>query len=346
MSEFFAWSINLGRWSGTQVRVHPLLVLFVILELLDASFSKDQSVAETAGWLTLLLGALAVHELGHALMGARLGLEQEEVRLWPLGNLTGPTASVVARPAEMRLVILAGPTLNLLVAALTYVGLRFVPAYQVLYPFGNGINGGAPLLADGKPAAAFSAVWCIGWFGYLNWVLFLANALIPALPMDCGRLLRTYKDSPFCLYTAHVCAAVLGLGGLFRVLWDNRPGGWNLIALAIFIEMMVRAEARLLEEGGYFDDGVFGYDFSQGYTSLEASSKVRPYRESALKRWRRRRSELRRQRLEAKEAAEAQRMDEILAKLYREGRSALTDEENRFLIRVSAKYRNRMKARG
>ncbi len=43
------------------------------------------------------------------------------------------------------------------------------------------------------------------------------------------------------------------------------------------------------------------------------------------------------------EAAEERRMDEILDKLYREGRSALTDEEQRFLVRVSARYRNRPK---
>ena len=92
----------------------------------------------------------------------------------------------------------------------------------------------------------------------------------------------------------------------------------------------------LLEDGGYFDDGVFGYDFSEGYTSLESGApKVRPSRESALKRWRRRRSELRRQRRIAREAAEEARMDEILEKLHREGRTALTDEENRFLVRVS-----------
>ena len=109
---------------------------------------------------------------------------------------------------------------------------------------------------------------------------------------------------------------------------------------------MVRTEARILEDGGFFEDGVFGYDFSEGYTSLEGSAaKVRPYRESALKRWRRRRSELRRQRRLAREAAEERRMDEILEKLHREGRSALTDEEHRFLVRVSAKYRNRPKAR-
>jgi stage IV sporulation protein FB len=108
----------------------------------------------------------------------------------------------------------------------------------------------------------------------------------------------------------------------------------------------VRSEARMLEDGGFLDDGVFGYDFSEGYTSLESgAAKVRPYRESALKRWRRRRSDLRRQRRMAREAAEERRMDEILDKLYREGRSALTDEEHRFLIRVSVKYRNRPRAR-
>jgi stage IV sporulation protein FB len=108
---------------------------------------------------------------------------------------------------------------------------------------------------------------------------------------------------------------------------------------------MVRIEAHMIEDGGFFDDGVFGYDFSEGYTSLDAgTAKVRPYRESALKRWRRRRSELRRQRRASLEAAEERRMDEILEKLHREGRSALSDEEHRFLVRVSAKYRNKPRA--
>jgi stage IV sporulation protein FB len=45
----------------------------------------------------------------------------------------------------------------------------------------------------------------------------------------------------------------------------------------------------------------------------------------------------------AREMAEERRMDEILEKIYREGRAALSDEENRFLVRVSARYRNRTK---
>ena len=153
------------------------------------------------------------------------------------------------------------------------------------------------------------------------------------------------RESIAAPWTAHACAVLLGLIGVVRLV-SRRPDGLTLILLGLLIEVLVRMEARMLEDGGYFEDGVFGYDFSEGYTSLESGApKVRPYRESALKRWRRRRSELRRQRRIAREAAEEKRMDEILEKLHREGRSALTDEEHRFLVRVSTRYRNRTKTR-
>jgi hypothetical protein len=229
----------------------------------------------------------------------------------------------------------------------------FGGAHFVLNPFGNDTDAGAPLLTNGHPASPLSSVWIAGWFGYLNYILMLTN-MIPALPFDGGRFLRAFlastsvvpsRDSIAAPWTAHTCAFILGISGLVRLV-SGRADGLTLIALALLIEFLVRIESRMLEDGGYFEDGVFGYDFSEGYTSLEgATPKVRPYRESALKRWRRRRSELRRQRRIAREAAEEKRMDEILEKLHRAGRDALTDEEHRFLVRVSARYRNRTKTR-
>jgi stage IV sporulation protein FB len=151
------------------------------------------------------------------------------------------------------------------------------------------------------------------------------------------------RESIAAPWTAHAFALVLGLIGLVRLV-SLQSDGLTLIALGLLVEWLVRSEARMLDDGGYFEDGVFGYDFSEGYTSLESGApKVRPFRESALKRWRRRRSELRRQRRMVREAAEERRMDEILEKLHREGRSALTAEEHRFLVRVSTRYRNRTK---
>jgi stage IV sporulation protein FB len=148
-------------------------------------------------------------------------------------------------------------------------------------------------------------------------------------------------------WLARTCALILVVVGILRLFFFGRFSDTvTLCMLALIIENFVRTEARLMEDGSFFDDGVFGYDFSEGYTSLESSAaKVRPQRESVLKRWRRNRSELRKQRRQAQFAAEDRRLDEILDKLHREGKSALSDEEQRFLIRVSAKIKKRAKDR-
>jgi len=364
MSDPWTWSVSLGRWSGTQVRLHFLLLFFAGWRLLDALLVAKPAPGthpflETAAWLSLLLLALAIHELGHAAIASRLGYEVEDIRLWPLGNLVGPAPSYGMRTSDSCLIALAGPLTSLTMTVISWLGLYLAGAQPVLNPFGNALGTfGAPTLADGLVAPAFSEVWFVGWFGYLNWLLFLAN-LIPALPLDGGRVFRAAlagpgfgqpRDGAAGPLMARACVFVLVCAGLVRLVTANlttasaRPSGaMTLFGLALLIEMMVRHESRMSEEG-YFDDGLFGYDFSEGYTSLENSTqKVRPRRESALRRWRRRRSEQRRLRRVAREAAEERRMDEILEKLHNQGRTSLTDEEHRFLIRVSAKYKNRPK---
>ncbi len=351
MTDPLMWSpIFLGRWFGIQVRVHIFFVLFVFLELLGALFATVPHVGHTASWMVLLLGALLVHETGHALASYWTGVEPDDVRLWPLGNMVGPAA--LARPNDSAAVAMSGPAANLAVVLVSSFVLMLANAHFVWNPFGNDVDSGAPWISLKETAKQSSPLWWLGWFGYLNYLLFLAN-LIPALPFDMGRILRGHlataavtqpKDGMFGPYVARTCAVILAIVGVIRLVMP--PGdGVTLIALAFLIELIVRSETRMMEDGGFYDDGVFGYDFSEGYTSLEGSAaKVRPYRESAIKRWRRRRSDVRRQRRQAREAADDRRMDEILEKLHREGSTALTDEEQRFLVRVSVKYRNRPKA--
>lgn len=353
MTDFLSFCpINLGRWGNTQVRIHLLFVLFVPLTLLTAA-AKGLSVAQTAGWLALLVVAVALHELGHALVAAWVGADPEEVRLWPLGSLGNPAPPPSYRASETMWVAAGGLVMTLFLALLCGIVLKVLGASMAWNPLGSRVSG-VPMLSTGSGAVPFSLIWWLGWFGFLNWLLFLAN-LLPALPMDLGRVVRSFlvsptigqaKDSMVAPYLAWAVAAVLFLGGLVRLVAGHPESGSTLLGLAILIFLMARAEVRMFEEGGFFEEGLFGYDFSEGYTSLESSTQtVRPYRESALRRWRRRRSELRRQRRLAREAAEEQRMDEILAKLHSEGRSALSDEEQRFLVRVSARYRTRSKAR-
>jgi stage IV sporulation protein FB len=354
MTDPLTWSpINLGRWGGAQVRVHITLILFLATSLLHAVLSRSVGMLETVAWLTLLLVALALHEAGHALVSWWMGAEPEDIHLWPLGNMVGPIQSARAGDSAP-LVAIGGLAFSLTAALTVAVALELMGARMVWNPFGYSPSGGTPFLRVAeRPVTTFTTNWWIGWFGYLNFVIFLAN-LIPALPFDGGRIVRAYfshtslsvaRDNLLPPILARGCVILLVLIALVRLLLSHDLNGLTLIGLAIPIEWIARIEAHMLEEGGFFEDGVFGYDFSEGYTSLEGSTaKVRPYRESALKRWRRRRSDLRRERRRAKEAAEERRMDEILDKIHREGRSALSEEETHFLERVSAKYRNRNRA--
>ena len=353
MTDPLTWSINLGRWGGTRVRVHVLLLIFAVDKLLESAWVKDAGrrhpVVETLGWLGLLAVALAVKHVATALMAARIGADRDDVRFWPLGHLGGPGLSVSERSPESVLIVAAGMLTSLALALGTAIGLGLAHYQMVFNPFGNVGTGGAPI-GPGGVAAPFGLAWWFGWFGYVNWVVFVVN-LIPALPLDGGRIYRAFmatrsRDGMIVPWTAHSSAAILAVVGLVRWFYPFEPhktGGPDLVALAFLVEYWVRMEARMLDEGGFFDDGVFGYDFSQGYTSLEAgAATVRPPREGALKRWRRRRSDLRRRRQEAREAADEQRMDAILEKLHREGRSALTEDEQRFLVRVSTRYKKRV----
>jgi stage IV sporulation protein FB len=351
MTEMLSWSIDLGRWAGVRLRVHITLLFLVGVSLLAALLDPSRFFP-TLAWLVIYLAALALHEMGHLAAAAWRETEPEDVLLFPLGNLVGPSN---ARSNEDPTVAAGGLVVSGLLAFGTLLILALLGATMQLNPFGAEQDAGAPYFinAEGKHQAyrALTPIWAAGWFGWLNWLIFLAN-LLPALPLDGGRILRATiarpglgmsRDTMIGPWAAHVVAILLCfIGGLRLLLYSRLYDAFDLICLALLIEVVVRVEARMMEDGSFFDDGVFGYDFSEGYTSLESgAAKVRPYRESALKRWRRKRSEGRRHRRQAQFAAEDRRLDEILDKIHRGGRASLTDEENRFLIRVSSKIKKR-----
>ena len=112
-----------------------------------------------------------------------------------------------------------------------------------------------------------------------------------------------------------------------------------MLMLALFIYMSCAQKIQQLDQ----DNGVFGYDFSAGYTSLERDDPppVPPKKPGWFTRWRQARRTRRVQREAAEQQHDAERMDQLLEKIGRSGKESLTDEERRFLERVSARYRNR-----
>lgn len=181
------------------------------------------------------------------------------------------------------------------------------------------------------------AVWAFRIF-WLNWLLFLFN-MIPAYPLDGGQLLQSLVWARTDHRRGVVVAAYTGFAVAILFLIVSIAANEALfLGLALF--MLYSASLKLMQLE--MEEGPFGYDFSAGYTSLEKDDEPapKPKRPGPFKRWR----EARRARKAARAAEERQqeeeRVDQLLEKIARSGKGSLTDEEQRFLERVSARKRN------
>jgi Zn-dependent protease len=177
-------------------------------------------------------------------------------------------------------------------------------------------------------------------FFWVNWFLFLIN-LLPGFPLDGGRVLQAILWSRSDYRQAMATASYAGFI-VMLVLGIFAVAAWNVLALALawFVYVSCKQQLIILETGG--EEASFGYDFSQGYTSLEGSPAAAPPKRrqpNFIQRWLQRRAARRAQRELEQRGSEDRRMDELLEKVQRQGIQALTDEERRFMTRVSARYR-------
>jgi Zn-dependent protease len=370
------WSLPLGRLFGISVRVHLLFLLVAPGLILNHALKKNPEPVPGA-WIdmTIVMGLLFVsvlaHEFGHCFAARRVDGDASEVLLWPLGGLA--MVEVPQTPRANLITAAGGPLVNLVfcVASLLVLTLAFQwwpplnPFFAPVRAAGEGTFGLLPLSPAGpEPFGAGSVtlpngiivngatspvVLLLAWFFWVNWFLTLLNVVLVGFPLDGGRILQAilwryvgYRQATLtAVFIGFVTACVVGL---FSIIMDSTLA----LALALFIGICCRQEYILLETGG--EEGVFGYDFSQGYTSLErdqpaaASGAPTPTprrKQSWWQRWRQSRAARRMQREQEVREAEERRMDELLEKVQREGISALTEEEKRFLKRVSDRYRNR-----
>jgi Zn-dependent protease len=201
-------------------------------------------------------------------------------------------------------------------------------------------KGDPPVRVEARP-------WLMTWwqvllarFFWLNWVLALLNLVLVAFPMDGGRILQCLLWPRIGFRQATSTAIVAGI--IWTFILAITAAAVNEIfplCLAMFIFVTCWQQRIALETGG--EESVFGYDFSQGYTSLERDQPARRRRPNVFQRWLQRRRQWKMQRAQEQREAEERRMDELLEKVQRAGLQSLSDEERRFLKRVSDRYRNR-----
>jgi Zn-dependent protease len=355
MRDLLSWSLPLGRIFGIPVKVHILFLVVAVGLVLREGFQKGAPAAiwlEATLVLALLFLLVLLHELGHCLAAWLVEGEPHEVLVWPLGGLA--SVDVPHTPRATFITAAGGPFVNLVLGALAAGGLLLFSVRPPLSPFWFPVQFDpdkgvlmAPELsllsgAHLETAATSWIVWMARFF-WLNWVLFLLN-LLPGFPLDGGRMLQSTLWPRFgfrqatlaAVYSGFVCALVFTVLSLTEI--TSNPV--LLFMLGLFILFTCQQQWILLETGG--EDSLFGYDFSQGYTSLEPRERPRRRRRPNLfQRWLQRRAARKLQREMEQREAEERRMDTLLEKVQREGLGSLSDEERRFLTRVSAKYRNR-----
>lgn len=217
------WSYRIATIAGTAVKLH---VTFIALVLFLAWRAHAVGGAPAALWSTLffltIFACVLAHEFGHILMARRFGVHTPDVILLPIGGLAR-LQRIPEQPRQELLIALAGPAVTLVIA----VAL------------------GGYLLATGR---ALSVGWLdlsgsfVEQLMQVNVWLLLFN-LIPAFPMDGGRVLRAVLASRFGMVRATRVAAAVGQG--FAVLLGLYGFTRNpiLLLIAIFIFMGAGAEA-------------------------------------------------------------------------------------------------------
>ncbi len=224
------WSLTVGRIAGTAVRIHVtfLLLLAWIGYAAWRSGGSDAAVSGVA-FMVLLFACVLAHEFGHILMARRFGIPTPEVTLLPIGGVA-MLERMPDKPREQLLVALAGPAVNVVIAAvLILILLAGSTTSEVAHGFSRVEDPSVSLL--GRLAAA-------------NIVLVLFN-LAPAFPMDGGRILNALLAMRMDSGKALLIAARVGQAMAFVFGFLGLAVGNPLLMLvAVFVYVSAAAEAQ------------------------------------------------------------------------------------------------------
>jgi Zn-dependent protease len=353
MADPFSWSLPLGRILGIRVRFHILFVLTALVVVLSTWFHPSE-LALPPGRLIdafivvlFLVSFVAWHEIGHCVAARTLDGDVASVTLWPLGGLDA--VEVPLRARSVLIVAACGPLANLLLAS--GLGIVLYWMYQLQPPFSPGWSpfreapdeqgailaqlmsaGGIVKVHDWRAALLARAFW-------INWILLVANVLLPAFPLDGSRILQCLLWPRFGLRQATLATGYLGVLSMFGIgIYAVLARDFLVLCAALFIYRVIGSQMILLETGS--EEAILTRGFILEPPALDERTSGRR-RAGIWQRWLHRRAVQRIQREQALREAEEQRMDVLLDKVQQQGLDALSEDERRFLKRVSDRYRNR-----
>lgn len=236
------WSLNLGSIAGTPIRIHITFLLFLVW-LATIYYSHGGAEAAWRGTIFIVLIFLCVllHELGHVFAARRYGVRTRDVTLWPFGGISS-MERMPDKPSQELIVAVAGPAVNVAIAALLLLWL---------WPHLDWDNLGKTVDSGVSLAASVAAA---------NVILVVFN-LIPAFPMDGGRVLRALLAMRMGNARATQMAATIGQGfavvfGIIGIFYSPM-----LVIIAAFVFLAsygeaTQAQLRAVTRGALVSDAM------------------------------------------------------------------------------------------
>ena len=258
MSQF---SISLGKPFGIPTSIHWTFWL-LILWIIYSNASQGQSGAETLWYVAFVFAiftCVVLHELGHALAARRYGVQTRSITILPIGGVAS-LEKIPEKPKQELVVAICGPLVNVIIAA----GL-----WAFLSMTGN-LNLGVENVEEMTHINGENFLMALL---MVNIMLVVFN-MIPAFPMDGGRVLRAI----LAMSTSRVKATewAVNIGKIFALLfvfWGFSANPF-LIFIALFIFLSAQAELEHVRSEDYLGDYRLKDVLMKDFTLLEASAPL------------------------------------------------------------------------
>jgi Zn-dependent protease/CBS domain-containing protein len=223
------WQWKLARIAGIDVYMHATFLL-LIGWVAFSHWTEQQSwsaVLSGVFFILLLFVFVVMHEYGHALTARKYGIKTRDITLYPIGGVAR-LERMPEKPIEELWVALAGPAVNVVIAAVLFGYLVLTRTFQ-------------PLTSLSISTGSFIERLMI-----VNLWLVLFN-LIPAFPMDGGRVLRALLGLRLEYVQATQIAASVGQGFAFLFGFIGLFTNPFLVFIALFVWMGAAQEASMVQ---------------------------------------------------------------------------------------------------
>ncbi len=224
------WSLTIGRIAGTAVRLHfTFLVFLAWIALADYAAGGAAAAVDSLVFIILVFVCVTLHEFGHILTGRHYGISTKEVILSPIGGIANMDR-MPDKPVQELLVAIAGPLVNVVIA------------FLLIALSGTSVSNLA--------ATDFNALTLVGQLILVNVTLVLFN-LVPAFPMDGGRVLRALLAMRIGPARATAIAARIGQGFAFVFVLLGLLYNPMLMLVGFFIFLAAASEGRRAAFNGF-----------------------------------------------------------------------------------------------